>query len=126
MSDDPELALQAFFGMILILGVLAFPESLRWLLKHGKEKEATQIIARLRKCDVENTELKKEINDIQKINELTDGKKLTVKEFFSNGEGMNLWRASVAFAAQAFQQIGGINIVTYCKSKTSFNAPEYY
>lgn len=74
-------------------------------------------MARLRKCNVEDKELKKEIKEIQKINEITDGKKLTVKEFFSNGEEMNGWRASIAFAAQAFQQIGGINIVTYCKSQ---------
>ncbi|KAI4854843.1 general substrate transporter [Aureobasidium sp. EXF-8846] len=107
------VAFQAFFGIILIFGILAFPESPRWLLKHGKEKEATQIMARLRKCNVEDKELKKEINEIKKINEITDGKKLTVKEFFSNGEEMNGWRASIAFAAQAFQQIGGINIVTY-------------
>jgi hypothetical protein len=83
-------------------------------------------MARLRKCNVEDKELKKEINEIKKINEITDGKKLSVKEFFSNGEEMNGWRASIAFAAQAFQQIGGINIVTYCKYETSFIAPHCY
>lgn len=93
-----------------------FPESPRWLLKHGKEKEATQIMARLKACNVEDKELKQEINDIKKINEITAGSKLTLKEFFSNGDDMNLWRASIAFAAQAFQQIGGINLVTYCKT----------
>ncbi|KAI4738414.1 general substrate transporter [Aureobasidium sp. EXF-12298] len=107
------VAFQAFFGFILIAGIFAFPESPRWLLKHGKEKEATQVMARLKDCDIEDKELKKEINEIKKINELTDGTKLSVKEFFSNGEEMNLWRASIAFAAQAFQQIGGINLVTY-------------
>jgi hypothetical protein len=74
-------------------------------------------MARLKQCNIEDKELKKEINEIKKINEITDGKRLTLKEFFSNGEEMNGWRASIAFAAQAFQQIGGINIVTYCKYK---------
>jgi hypothetical protein len=96
-------------------GVLAFPESPRWLLKHGKEKEATQIMARLKQCDVEDKGLNKEIIEIKKINDITAGTKLTLKEFFSNGDDMNLWRSSIAFAAQAFQQIGGINLVTYCK-----------
>ncbi|KAH0032981.1 general substrate transporter, partial [Aureobasidium melanogenum] len=107
------IAFQAFFGIILIVGVLAFPESPRWLLKHGKEKEAVQIMARLRQSGVEDEDLKKEVNEIKKINEITAGTKLTVKEFFSNGPDMNLWRASVACASQAFQQIGGINLVTY-------------
>ncbi|THZ15465.1 general substrate transporter [Aureobasidium pullulans] len=107
------VAFQAFFGIILIIGILAFPESPRWLLKHGKEKEAAQIMARLKQCDVEDQELQKDIEDIKKINEITAGRKLTVKEFCSNGPDMHLWRASIAFAAQAFQQIGGINLVTY-------------
>ncbi|THX82151.1 hypothetical protein D6D05_03945 [Aureobasidium pullulans] len=34
------VAFQAFFGIILIIGILAFPKSPRRLLKHGKEKEA--------------------------------------------------------------------------------------
>ncbi|KAI5195548.1 general substrate transporter [Aureobasidium subglaciale] len=107
------VAFQAFFGIILIVGILAFPESPRWLLKHGKEKEATQIMARLKQCDTDEEELQKEIKELKRINEITSGSKLTVKEFFSNGPDMNLWRASIAFAAQAFQQIGGINLVTY-------------
>ncbi|KAI5270638.1 general substrate transporter [Aureobasidium subglaciale] len=103
----------AFFGIILIIDILAFPESPRWLLKHGKEKEATQIMARLKQCGTDNEELQKEVKELKRINEMTSGSKLTVKEFFSNGPDMNLWRASIAFAAQAFQQIGGINLVTY-------------
>lgn len=114
------LRFRAFFGIILIIGILAFPESPRWLLKHGKEKEAIQIMARLKKSGVDDEELKKEVNEIKKINEITAGTKLTFKEFFSNGKDMNLWRASIAFAAQAFQQIGGINLVTYCKSETGY------
>ncbi|KAH0287531.1 general substrate transporter [Aureobasidium namibiae CBS 147.97] len=107
------VAFQAFFGVILLAGIFAFPESPRWLLKHGKEKEAAQIMARLKQCDLEDKELKKEIDEIKRINEITAGTKLTVKEFFSNRDDMNLWRASIAFASQAFQQIGGINLVTY-------------
>ncbi|THX82152.1 general substrate transporter [Aureobasidium pullulans] len=70
-------------------------------------------MARLKQCNVDDQELQKDIEDIKKINEITAGRKLTVKEFCSNGPDMHLWRASIAFAAQAFQQIGGINLVTY-------------
>ncbi|KEQ90562.1 hypothetical protein AUEXF2481DRAFT_9362 [Aureobasidium subglaciale EXF-2481] len=94
------VAFQAFFGIIL-----------RILLK-----EVTQIMARLKQCGTDDEELQKEVKGLKRINEITSGSKLTVKEFFSNGPDMNLWRASVAFAAQALQQIGEINSVTYCKA----------
>ncbi|KAI5237102.1 general substrate transporter [Aureobasidium subglaciale] len=70
-------------------------------------------MARLKQCGTDNEELQKEVKELKRINEMTSGSKLTVKEFFSNGPDMNLWRASIAFAAQAFQQIGGMNLVTY-------------
>lgn len=76
-------------------------------------------MARLKQSDVDDEDLKKEVNEIKKINEITAGTKLALKEFCSNGKDMNLWRASIAFLAQAFQQIGGINLVTYCESKSS-------
>lgn len=109
------VAFQAVFGIILIIGIMAFPESPRWLLKHGKEEEATQIMARLKDCNTDDKELQDDISEIKRINQITAGQKLTLKEFLSNGRDMNRWRASIAFLAQAFQQIGGINLVTYCK-----------
>jgi len=110
------VAFQAFFGIILIIGILAFPESPRWLLKHEKEKEAAQIMARLKQCNPDDDEVQNDIKEINRINSITAGQKLTLKEFFSNGPDMNLWRTTIAFLSQAFQQIGGINLVTYCKA----------
>lgn len=106
------IAFQAVFGFMLIVGVLAYPESPRWLLKHGKEDAAREIMCHLRDAPADDPQLSEEINEIQKINAITGGKKLTVKEFFSKGPEMNRWRALIAFSAQAFQQIGGLNLVT--------------
>ncbi|KAI9799727.1 MAG: hypothetical protein M1833_003846 [Piccolia ochrophora] len=107
------IGFQAFFGVILIIGILALPESPRWLIKHGKEKEAFEILGRLHEKPEDDEEILKDVEEMKAINRITSGSKLTLKEFFSNGREMNLWRASVAFWAQAFQQIGGINLVTY-------------
>ncbi|KAK8152464.1 general substrate transporter [Phyllosticta citrichinensis] len=107
------IAFQAVFGFLLIIGVLAYPESPRWLLKHNKDTSALQIMAHLRDTSVDDVELLAEIDEMKKINAITGGKKLTVKEFFSKGPEMNRWRALIAFSSQAFQQIGGLNLVTY-------------
>lgn len=106
------LAFQAVFGLILIGGILLFPESPRWLLKHGRDEDALQILANLHSTTVDDAELLRDVDEIKKVNAITTGRRLTVKEFFSNGPEKNGWRAGVAFASQAFQQIGGINLVT--------------
>ncbi|KAL9526809.1 Sugar transporter [Sphaerulina musiva] len=106
------IAFQIFFAVLLIIGILLFPESPRWLLKHGKTEEAAEIMGRLENSSADSKQVRHDIREIQKINEMTEGK-LTWKEFFSNGREMNGWRAMAAFLSQAFQQIGGINLVTY-------------
>ncbi|KAK3651592.1 hypothetical protein LTR56_004321 [Elasticomyces elasticus] len=101
------------FGIILIVGVLAFPESPRWLLKHGKEHEAAEIMGRLHSLPSGDAQIREDIEEINKLNAMEQGRKLSWKEFLSNGKEMNLWRAAAACGSQACQQIGGINLVTY-------------
>lgn len=67
-------------------------------------------MGRLENSSADSKQVRQDIREIQKINEMTEGK-LTWKEFFSNGREMNGWRAMAAFLSQAFQQIGGINLV---------------
>lgn len=112
LSSFP-IAFQAFFGIILIIGILAFPESPRWLVKHGKPEAAAQIMSELSDTTPDDQTIKDDIKEMQEINKITDGTPLTVKEFLTNGREMNLWRASIACGAQAMQQIGGINLVSH-------------
>ncbi|TVY86688.1 Sugar transporter [Lachnellula willkommii] len=107
------IAFQAVFAMILFFGVMALPESPRWLLKHDQDDVAIEILCRLKKTGPNDPEIKAEIAHIKKVKEITDGKKLTLKEFYSNGPEMNRWRVTVGSASQLFQQIGGTNLVTY-------------
>ncbi|KAI5364563.1 Putative major facilitator, sugar transporter, major facilitator superfamily [Septoria linicola] len=106
------LGFQIFFAVLLILGILAFPESPRWLLKHNKTEEAAEIMGRLEDAEPDSEQVQRDIKEINEINRMTSGR-LTWKEFFSNGREMNGWRAAAACLSQAFQQIGGINLVTY-------------
>ncbi|KAF2755048.1 general substrate transporter [Pseudovirgaria hyperparasitica] len=107
------VAFQAFFGVMIILGILTFPESPRWLIKHGKDEDAVAILKNLLDADDHDEVLREDLAEIRKINAVTTHTRLTVREFFTNGPEMNLWRATVAFLSQAFQQAGGLNLVTY-------------
>lgn len=75
-------------------------------------------MGRLENSSADSKQVRHDIREIQKINEMTEGK-LTWKEFFSNGREMNGWRAMAAFLSQAFQQIGGINLVGVLLFRTS-------
>jgi len=107
------IGFQIIFAIILIAGVLAFPESPRWLMKHGYRETAAELMARFHETTPDDEQVKADIAEIDKINALTEGSKLSWKEFLSNGKEMNLWRTGVACASQACQQISGINLVTY-------------
>lgn len=91
-----------------MIGVLLFPESPRWLLKHGKTEEAAQIMGRLDNASPDSKEVRNEIAEIERVNDLTKGQKVTMKEMWTNGPAMNGWRTWAACLSQAFQQISGI------------------
>lgn len=89
-----------------------FPESPRWLLKHGKTDIASEIMAWQHETDPQDQAIQDDIKEINEQNTEAEGK-LTWGEFFSNGKDMNLWRFCAACGSQAMQQISGINLVTY-------------
>ncbi|CAK3778436.1 general substrate transporter [Lecanosticta acicola] len=107
------IGFQIFFAVLLLLGIALFPESPRWLLKHGHDAAAAEIMGRLEDCPADSEQVQNDIAEIKEINREDEGRQLTWREFCSNGKAMNGWRASAGILSQAFQQIGGINLVTY-------------
>lgn len=83
-------------------------------MKHGQEKDARQVLARLRaQGNAEDPIVERELADMKHAIEATEaGGRLTAKELFSNGPEQNRTRLLLAVGAQAMQQIGGINLVT--------------
>lgn len=116
------IAFQAVFGFMLILGVLLYPESPRWLIKNGDPDAAREILAVLDDKSPEDPGIIADVKEMDRVNTIVSANKLTVKELFSNGKEMNLWRLTVACLSQAFQQLGGLNLVTcktFCDSHTT-------
>lgn len=65
-------------------------------------------MGRLENTSPSSKEVRNEIDEIEKVNSLTQGKKISMREICTNGTAMNGWRTTVACASQAFQQISGI------------------
>ncbi|WP_370670815.1 sugar porter family MFS transporter [Alicyclobacillus acidiphilus] len=90
-------------GAILFIGMLFLPESPRWLLKHGNEQEARQVLNHLRKGEG----VEEELSDIKRTNELEQGGWQEVKAKWVRPA---IW---LAIGLAVFQQIIGCNTVIY-------------
>ncbi|KAJ5437888.1 uncharacterized protein N7458_008886 [Penicillium daleae] len=113
------IALQIVFAILTFIGVVFLPESPRWLIKHGKEDKARQIIWRLqdnaREIDESDTVVSLEVQEIsQAIREeqaaSTEG---SFKLIFQNGPQRFFYRTLLGMGGQMMQQISGINLITY-------------
>jgi hypothetical protein len=94
--------------------LLYLPDSPRWLLMRGRETEARSLLARLANSSINSEEVDAELNNIKDALEAQsrDGP-FKMRELFHGGPSQNLRRTLLGIAAQFFQQICGINLITY-------------
>ncbi|RSL82282.1 hypothetical protein CEP51_005283 [Fusarium floridanum] len=108
------VSFQSFFTIIVMIGLLYLPDSPRWLAMQGRVDEARQVTARLLGKPVDDPEVITEIKAIQEALEVQSrGGGFRYKELLTNGPSQNFRRTMLGVAAQFFQQICGINLVTY-------------
>jgi len=105
------LAFQIFFCIIILCFIWNLPESPRWLILKDKDEEAKEVLSLLN--DVEVTD-KIVVDEYQAIRESVDEMaKGRFSDLFSNDMDRNFHRSMLAYWSQVFQQISGINLITY-------------
>jgi hypothetical protein len=87
------------------------PESPRWLILRGREADARRVIASLDELPPDDPAIDVRIREIQESLALAQGE--GVRELFRQGKEKNFHRTALGFVNQMFQQISGINLITY-------------
>ncbi|KAJ5851787.1 sugar transporter [Penicillium soppii] len=108
------LAFQFVFIIILFLTTPWLPESPRWLMAHGNENEALQILAHLEDQDI-NDSFHREIKysvDYERTNSVSWGDILRGRADEKSGTS-TVRRLILGMGAQSFQQFSGINVTSY-------------
>ncbi|KAF5364248.1 hypothetical protein D9756_000737 [Leucocoprinus leucothites] len=119
------IALQMVLALIMVVFINFLPESPRWLLKSGQSARAMAVISALEDKPVGDKGVQQTFHAIKEAVELeenatmdVEGKrkrsnKASLKELFSGGRSQNFRRVALGVVIQCFQQITGINIITY-------------
>ncbi|KAI1215133.1 general substrate transporter [Annulohypoxylon truncatum] len=105
------LAFQILFCLFILSFVWNLPESPRWLILKDREEEALEVLAALSDAPPDALEVKNEFIAIKEtVIEMNKG---TFRDLFTMDKDRNFHRTLLAFVNQMYQQISGINLITY-------------
>ncbi|WFC98486.1 hypothetical protein MYAM1_001214 [Malassezia yamatoensis] len=102
------------FQIVLIIPTFLtiwMPESPRWLLLRGKEQEARRVLSALDCVPLNDGSIDLHVTEIKQSLELSAS--ASAKDMLKQGPNHNFHRVALGFVIQMFQQICGINLITY-------------
>ncbi|PGH15291.1 hypothetical protein AJ79_02456 [Helicocarpus griseus UAMH5409] len=105
------IAFQIAFALIILAVVMFLPESPRWLILKGKEDEALNVLGALSDLATDDPYIHTEFVAIKDtVLEMQRG---SFADLFTMTEDRHFHRVVLAYVNQMFQQISGINLITY-------------
>ena len=87
------------------------PESPRWLILKGYEDEALDVLGALSGAEDDSKYVESEFHAIKDT--VIEASKGSFKDLFTMDEDRHFHRVVLAYVNQMFQQISGINLITY-------------
>ncbi|KAG8626216.1 hypothetical protein KVT40_005161 [Elsinoe batatas] len=105
------IAFQIVLAIIICTFVLGLPESPRWLVLKGHDEEALDVLCALSDLPPEDPKIKSEFQAVKDtVEEMSQGR---FSDCFKMNRNRNFHRTALGYVNQMFQQISGINIITY-------------
>ncbi|KAK7543854.1 sugar transporter STL1 [Phyllosticta citricarpa] len=102
---------QIVFALIIVVFILPLPESPRWLILKGRDEEAIQVLCALNEREPEDVYIANEFAAIKDtVMEMAQG---SFRDLFTMTQDRHFHRTVLAYVNQMFQQISGINLITY-------------
>ncbi|PLB47381.1 putative MFS sugar transporter Stl1 [Aspergillus steynii IBT 23096] len=108
------VALQVLFALLVMLGAFMFPESPRWMVMRGYDKEACEVIARLKNSSPDSDDVLTDFNFMKADVEASQASQTGWKALFTfGGKTQEFQRMMIGCSGQFFQQFTGCNAAIY-------------
>ncbi|KAK1849661.1 sugar transporter stl1 [Colletotrichum chrysophilum] len=105
------LALQIAFCIFILAFVWNLPESPRWLILKDRHEESKEVIAAIADLPLDDDYVENEYKVMKEtVEEMSKG---SFADLFTMDKNRNFHRTVIAYVNQMFQQICGINLITY-------------